>query len=335
MKILIIGGTGLISTAITRYLLERGEDITLYNRGKTSPAIPSGARTITGDRKDYKAFEVHMAEAGPFDCVIDMICYLPEEAESDIRAFKGRVGHFIFCSTVDVYRKPATRLPYVEDEPYGGLNSYGKNKVLCEQAFKEAHERGDFPVTIFRPAHTYGDSGALIHSFGGGTAYLDRLRRGKPIIVHGDGSSLWVSCHVDDVGLAFANAAGNAKTSGKAYHVTGEEWLTWDQYYQKAAEVLAAPVPHLVHIPTDLLSQVVPKRAGSIGDNFQFNNIFDNRAARTDVGFKYTIPYAEGVQRVVGWLDERGRIQNSDDDPFYDRIIAAWERLGAGMAREL
>ncbi|MBV9470148.1 MAG: NAD-dependent epimerase/dehydratase family protein [Abitibacteriaceae bacterium] len=333
MKILIIGGTGLISTAITRYLLERGDDVTLCNRGKAES--PQGAKQITGDRKDFNRFEAQMAEAGTFDCVLDMICYLPEEAHSDIRAFKGRVGHFIFCSTVDVYSKPATRYPYLDNEPHGALNSYGQNKSICEQLFMEAHERGDFPVTTLRPAHTYGDSGALIHSFGWGMAYLDRLRRGKPIIVHGNGQSLWVSAHVNDVGLSFVHAAGNEQAYGKGYHVTGEEWLTWNQYYQKAAEVMGWPEPNLVHIPVPLLCKVAPQLAGSVADNFQFNNIFDNSAAKADLDFRYTVTYADGVRRVVSWSEEHGKIQSSDENLFYDRLLATWQRHGDEMAHEL
>jgi nucleoside-diphosphate-sugar epimerase len=153
--------------------------------------------------------------------------------------------------------------------------------------------------------------------------------------VHGDGSSLWASCHRDDVARAFVNAAGNARAFGRAYHVTGEEWMTWNQYHQKVAEAMSAPPPVLVHIPTDLLDQVAPERAHICAVNFQFNNIFDNTAARTDLDFRYTIPFVAGVRRIVAWLDANGRIPNSDEDPFEDRLIDAWERLGRGMAQEL
>ena len=224
MRILIIGGTGLISTAISRELLARGYDLTLYNRGKTPSRIPAGARYLSGDRNDFAAFEWQMAEAGTFDCVIDMVCFTPDQAESDVRAFRGRTGHFIFCSTVNVYTKPADRYPIREDAARVPIHDdYGTHKVQCEDLFFAAHARGDFPVTIIRPAHTYGEGGIIIHTFGWRTAYLDRIRKGKPIVVHGDGTSLWVACHVDDVGHAFVHAAGNTAAFGRAYHVTGEE----------------------------------------------------------------------------------------------------------------
>jgi len=332
MNILIIGGTGLISTSITRFLLERGDDVTVYNRGQ-SELYPrwGGENVILGDRTHYSQFEAQMAAAGRFDCVIDMVGYLPEDAASAVRAFRGRVGHFIFCSTVDVYHKPATRYPYVEDEPYGGLNPYSSNKVLCEQTLLAAHDPVDFPLTIIRPAYTYGEGRGPIHTFGGKTTYLDRLRKGKPIIVHGDGTSLWVAAHRDDVARAFVNAAGQTQTFGKLYHTTGEEWLTWNSYHETVAAAMGAPTPTLIHIPTDLLAQVAPTRAFIALTNFQYNNIFDNRAARVDLDFAPTISWAEGARRMVNWLDEHGRIENSDDDPFDDQLIAAWQTLGTRM----
>jgi len=337
MKVLIIGGTGLISTAITRYLVERGDDVVIYNRGKQKSDIPENVKRILGDRKDYAAFEAQMAAAGIFDCVIDMIGFVPEETESAVRAFRGRTGQFIFCSTIDVYTKPAERYPITEDAERQPSPSfpYAFHKAECERGLEEAHERGDFPLTIIRPAHTYGEGRGLVHPFAGGNHFFDRIRKGKPIIIHGDGSSLWAASHRDDVGRAFANAAGNEKTYGKTYHVTGEEWMTWDQYHQGIAEAIGAPLPKIVHIPTDLLGKVFPKTAEWLVENFQYNNIFDNTAAHTDLDFRYMITWLEGVRRIVAWLDEHDQIENSDEHPFYDRVIAAWERLGNNMASDL
>jgi nucleoside-diphosphate-sugar epimerase len=327
MKILIIGGTGLISSSITRDLVARGDQVVHYNRGKLDLyPNPPGVTTVHGDRTDYAAFERQMADLGVFDCVMDMVGYQPGDAESAVRAFCGRVGHFIFCSTVDVYRKPASRYPYTEAEGYGGLNSYSRNKVSQEQTLLAAHHPFDFPVTIIRPAYTYGEGRGPLHSLGGSTTYVDRLRKGKPIVVHGDGSSFWVCCHCDDVARAFVAAAGQACTFGKSYHVTGEEWLTWNQYHEQAAEAMGAPKPTLVHIPTDALAQLTPQQAEITVTNLQFNNIFDNRAAASDLGFEYTISWREGVRRMVAWLDEHGKIADSDADPFEDRLIERWQR---------
>ena len=337
MRVLIVGGTGLISTAITRFLMERGDDVTLYNRGIRPLQIPQKPKRIIGDRTDYAAFEAQMAEAGHFDCVIDMVCFLPEDAESAVRAFRARVEQYIFCSTVDVYTKPAKRYPVTDDAERQPASSfpYAVNKAACENILLQAHRRVDFQATFIRPAYTYGEGAGPIHTFGWGTYYLDRVRKGKPIVVHGDGTSFWVACHRDDVAKAFVGAVGNKRAFGKAYHVTGEEWMTWNQYHERVAEAMDAPAAKLVHIPSELLYLVAPKRATWCLENFRFNNIFDNAAARADLGFRYTIPWVEGVRRVVAWLDEHGKIKNSDDFPFYDRIIEAWQELGEGMKRGL
>ncbi len=336
MRILIIGGTGLISSPMTRFLLERGDDVTHYNRGRLDlyPA-PDHVKTIHGDRTDYPAFEQQIADAGRWDCVIDMVGYAPEDAESAARAFRGRTDHFIFCSTVDVYRKPASRYPVTEDEGYGGLNAYSSNKVTCERTLRAAHDRGDFPLTIIRPAYTYGEGRGPVHSLGGSTTYLDRIRKGKPVMVHGDGSAFWTACYRDDVARAFVTAIGQPHTFGKAYHTPGEEWMTWDIYHCRVAEAMGAPNPTLVHIPSDLLAKVAPKQTAVVYENFQFSNIFDTTAARTDLNFRSTLPWVEGVRRMVAWLDEHGRIENSDDHPFEDRLIAAWEKSGDALAAEL
>jgi nucleoside-diphosphate-sugar epimerase len=319
-------------------LVARGDEVTVYNRDRTSATapIPDGVRRIVGDRADRDAFERQMAEAGRFDAVLDMICFTPEDAESTVRAFRGRSNQLIFCSTVDIYAKPASRYPVREEEPgrYTGSFSYAVDKVRCEEILLAAHERGDFPLAIIRPAATYGEGRGMVHSFGRATTYHDRIRKGKPIVVHGDGTAFWVSCHRDDVGHAFAAAAGNARALGKAYHTAGEEWLTWNRYHELVAEAMGAPPPTLVHIPTALLARVTP-RARICEQNFQFNNLFDNAAAHADLGFRQTIPFVEGVRRIVTWLDANGQIEDSDADPHDDRIIAAWERLGPNMAREL
>ena len=336
MNVLIIGGTGLISTGITRQLVARGDDVTLYNRGQREADIPAVTR-IAGDRTDYPAFEAQMAKAGTYDAVIDMICFRPEEAESAIRAFRGRTAQYVFCSTVDVYTKPASAYPITEDAERQPSPSfpYAHNKARCEQLLEQAHAQGYLALTTIRPAWTYGEGGALLHTFGWNTYFLDRLSKGRPVIVHGDGTSFWPACHRDDVVRAFAGALGNERAFGRGYHVTGEEWMTWNAYHRVVAGALGAPPPTLVHIPTDLLGSVAPRRAEWCVENFRYNNLFDNAAARADLGFRYTIPLAAGAQRVIEWHRAHGGFENCDDHPFYDAIIDAWQRLGAGMARDL
>jgi len=338
MKILLIGGTGLISTAITRLLWERGaHEVVLFNRGHTRAHIPAGIKTIVGDRANFAAFEAHFAENGPFDCVIDMCCYLPDEAESVVHAFSEKIGQYIFTSTVDVYTKPATQYPITEAaarKPSPAF-TYADHKAQCEEIFHAAHNNSDFMVTIIRPAYTYGESRGILHSLGGRTTYIDRIRQGKPIIVHNDGQSRWSMCHIDDLAHAFVNAIGNHHTYGRAYHVTGEEHLTWDEYHQQVAAALGAPAPTLVHIPAALLARAVPKLGAWAELNFQYDNVFDNCAAHRDLQFRYTIPWGQGVQRTVAWLDQHDQVEDWASEPAYDRIIAAWEAHGAQMVDAL
>jgi len=331
MKILIIGGTGRISTPVTRLLIDRGDDVTLLNRGRRGSPFTGRVREIRGDRHDEAAFERALSEAGTFDAVIDMIGYRPEEVATSVRALAGRCGQYVFCSTVDVYQRPSAHYPYREGEPLHSLSDYGRNKVLCERVLERAHADGAFALTILRPAHTYDDTGIIHHAMGRGTAMLDRLRRGKPVIVHGDGQSLWVAAHSEDVALGFLGALGNTRAYGRGYHLAGEEWVAWDAYYRIVADALGAPPPELVHIPTELLVRLAPRGAAVCAANFQFPNIFDSTAARTELGYRYTIALRRGFARVVAWLDAHGAIADADSEPAYDAIISAWREMSQAL----
>ncbi len=333
MKVLIIGGTGLISSSIVRRLVARGDDISVLNRGQAWRGIPGGVRRLAVDRHDLGSFEAAVTSGAPWDAVIDMICYHPDEASEAARVMPGRTRQYVMTSTIDVYQKPATRYPYTESEPYGGIGDYAIDKVACERILWEAHERGKLPLTVIRPAATYGDRHLPVHSLGRRTSYLDRLRRGKPIVVHGDGSSFWVSCHADDVASAFEGALGNDRTIGRSYHAAGEEWLTWNQHHAIVAEAIGAPPPTIVHIPTDVLARLAPRRTEVVAQNFQFNNIFDNTAAHTDLGFRYTIPLREGLPGWYRSLEDAGLIEDSDEDRLEDALIDAWTR-GVDLASE-
>jgi nucleoside-diphosphate-sugar epimerase len=328
-------------------LLERGDDVTLYNRGVTPSDTVAGARQIIGDRKQFAAFEQQVHAAGDFDCVMDMVCFEPDEAVSLIHAVAGRTGQLIFCSTVDVYTKPAPCYPICEDAPIRAVQApgaaqpgadsfpYADHKAICERLLLDAEARGDFPLTIIRPAYTYGEGRGLLHSFRGGTAVLDRIRNGLPIVVHGDGQSLWCACHRDDVARAFVAAAVNPAAYGKQYHVTGEEWMTWNQYFAGIAEAMDVSTPELVHIPTDLLKRALPEQAHWCYVNFQYDNIFDNAAARRDLGFQYTISWVEGARRVIAWLDQHDGMASYETDPLTNRVLQSWERAAAVMTDDL
>ncbi|MHB1356827.1 MAG: NAD-dependent epimerase/dehydratase family protein [Anaerolineae bacterium] len=336
MRVLLIGGSGLISTAITRELIALGDDLTLYNRGQRQTAPPVGAKLVTGDRRDQARFTAQMAEAGTFDAVVDMVCFEPSEAASAIRALTGKTGQYIFCSTVDVYTKPALTYPIREDaerKPRATF-PYALHKAECEELFFAAQASKVLPVTIIRPAYTYGEGATPLHTFGWGTFVLQRMLRGQPIIVHGDGRSLWAACHRDDVAHAFVGALGKPNTIGKAYTVAGNEWLTWDRYHEILAQALEAPPPRLVHIPSDLLGRAEPQAAMWCVENFSYDNTFDSSAAQTDLGFAYTVSWREGAKRMLRWLEAQPR-PVEPEPAYYQRILDAWERLGTAFIDEV
>jgi len=335
MDVLVVGGTGLISTGITAQLVERGHDVTLFNRGESerTDAVPDDLRHVEGDRYDYDAFEARMAGES-FDCVVDVLCFDEEDAASAVRAFGGRVEQFVVCSTVDVYRRPAPEMPVVEAAERAPVTDYAAGKIAVEDRLLAAD--GDaFATTVLRPWHTYGEaatgnvSGTLDDA-----PYLDRLRRGLPLVVHGDGTSMWGSCHRDDVARAFANAVGNEAAYGEAYHVTGEA-TTWNQYHERAAAALGAPDPELVHVPTELLVEALPGRTGGLAAHYRYSTVFDDAKARRDLDFETTVDFGAGVERTVAWLDERDRIPDAGTDPEYDRVVEAWRSAGEGFVETL
>jgi nucleoside-diphosphate-sugar epimerase len=327
MNVLIIGGTGLISTPITRMLLEQNYTVTHFNRGNKQDEF-SDVQTVMGDRTDYVTFK-KLLENQKFDCVIDMVCYKPEDAMSAVETFQSNVGHYIFCSTVDVYTKPSPRYPITEDVPRQPSREfmYAYDKARCEEVFSSAYKESNFPVTVIRPAYTYREGVGILHTFGWSTDYLERVRSGKPIITHGDGNSFWVACHADDVARAFVNAVGKTSTIGKSYHVTGEEWLTWNQYHETVAKALGCELPEVIRIPTEVLYKFAPEQSFWAKVNFQFNNIFDNTAARRVLDFRYTVSWLEGAKRMISWLDANGKIDGSSPD-YFEPVIQAWKRLG-------
>lgn len=340
MKLLVIGGTGNISTAITRGLQTQGHDLTLFRRQPDRPAwLRPNVKVLTGDRRDHAAFERQLAGLGPWDCVIDMIAFEPADAESDIRVFGGRTRQFIFCSTVDVYDKTPSRYPVEDDHARLAARpsfAYGWKKAECEARLWAAHARGDFALTVLRPTFTYNETWSPgIHAFGGQTYHLDRLIKGKPIILHGDGSSIWVATHRDDTAGAFLGAIGNERAFGQAYQVTGDEWMTHRHIWRTLARLLAAPEPDFVCIPTDVLGRLAPHEAEWCVENFQYNNIFDNSRAKRELGFRYTITFEEGASRCLDWLRANGRIEDSAAHPFYDRVVDVWRRHTAAMTQEI
>lgn len=330
MRVLVIGGTGLISTHVVLALRALGHEVLCANRRGQAPG--AGVAALAADRTDHVRFEAAVKAVGPFDAVVDMVAYDPADGPSLVRLAEG--CQVVFASTVDVYRKPAPRYyPVRPDDELGAdpAFQYAWNKVEIERTLWQAHHEGRIALTVLRPGQTYGEGSGIVHPFGGPIDCFRRIRQGLPLIVHGDGMSLWSACHASDVGLAFARAVGNAGAAGRAYHVTGDECMTWNQYWQGVAQALGVPCPELVHIPTDVLLRMNPEAAAWVAWNFQFDNIFDNSSAKRDLGFAQRVGWVEGVRRVAQALDERGIAEDSAKYEYYDRAIARWRQATAAL----
>jgi nucleoside-diphosphate-sugar epimerase len=334
MDVLIVGETGIISTGITRRLVAAGYDVTLYNRGRTDVPVPDAVDHVTGDRSDLERFEAEAAALHP-TAVIDMRCFTPAEAESAVRAFPD-VDRYLFCSSTAVYDHPVDDYPITEDAPRKPDGErYGQAKAACERLFERAHRESGFPAVTLRPGHTYGeggDRGGLCYTLGWEeTAFVDRLRRGRPVVVHDAGTSVWASCHRDDVADAFV-AALDRGTPGEAYQLGTEEGYAFDDYLRTAARAIDAPDPELVHVPTDLLADAFPDRTGLLTRDLQYSMVYDARKARRTLGFDPEVGWAEGFRRTVTWLDDRGEIDDAGA-AVDDRVVAAW-RSGREAFRE-
>ena len=320
MDVLFIGGSGLISTSIARQLLERGDRVTLFNRGKSKVRVPAGYEEIRGDRKDYAAFEATFADKR-YDVVIDMVAFHPDDSASAVRAFAGRCDQFVHCSTVCVYSGPPATIPTPETEPYHSIGGYGKNKAACEELLLAAYREQKFPVTIMRPSHSYGEGGDVIRAFGPASTFVTRLREGRPLILPGDGTGLWAACHVDDVARGFLGVLQNPKCIGEAYNITGDEYMTWNTYHEQVAEVVGGTFDP-VYIPTEILTKVAPKYAGGTAEIFAWPSIFDNRKIKRDTNYTgQTISFKEGVARTVAWMEANDRIKPIAPDEYEDKLI--------------
>ncbi len=323
MKILLIGGSGNISPAVADELINMGADVTVFNRGNHK--VP-GTKQIIGDRYDLPQF-IKKVSGHSFDCVIDMICYHPQDAKSLVDAFAGRIKQLIFTSTVNTYIAPAPAYPITEETPIGAdpAFEYAYHKVLCEQLLQKAAADGAFKLTIIRPGATGNDASTPIALLGDGLGLMHRMLCGKPIMVMGDGSSLWAMAHRDDVGKAIAHAALNEKAYGESYTIASEAAMTWEQYYEIAAQALGVPKPVFAYIPWEIIVKLAPDDASWVGLNFRFNNIYSSAKAKRDLGFKQTITWQEMMQRSAAIHKAAGDITADKEHPLYDYIINTYQ----------
>lgn len=330
MKVLFIGGTGIISSACAQLCIERGHELFILTRGQSHKyAAPAGAVLLRGDiRKDQDGVSKMIADH-QFDAVVDWVAFTPEHIEQDIALFTGRTRQFIFISSASAYQKPPAHYRITEDTPLVNPHwQYSRDKIACEERLmREFRERG-FPVTIVRPSLTYGPSNIplVLGSWQHPWTMMDRMLRGLPVIVPGDGTSLWTVTWNGDFAKGLVGLLGREQLAGHAFHITSDETLTWDQIYREAAHAVGVE-PKIVHIASDWIVARRPEFEGTLLGDKAHSVVFDNSKIKRFVpDFVCSMPWAEGVRRSIAWFmaDPARRTVDEAHNRMLDELVQAY-----------
>ena len=330
MKILLIGGTGTISLAVTKLFAQQGHAVFLLNRGSRSAELPDNVTVLQCDINDE--MEVSRVLSGrTFDVVGEFIGFVPAQVARDVRLFRGITKQYIYISSASAYQKPLSDPVITESTPLANPYwQYSRDKIACEEYLMQQYRENGFPVTIVRPSHTYDERSVPlgVHGKGGSWQVLKRMQEGKPVIIHGDGSSLWTITHNSDFAKGYCGLAGNLHAIGQAFHITSDESLTWNQIYQIIADALGVKL-NAVHIPSDFLAAVSDyDLTGSLTGDKANSVIFDNSKLRRAVpGFCATVRADQGIRQTVRHILAHPELQQADPDfdRWCDRVIAAFE----------
>ena len=315
-RVLFIGGTGVISSACSALAAESGIALHILNRGVTTGRrLPPGVTAIRGDINSGE-----FPALGDFDSVVNWVAFTPDQVRRDVELFGGRTGQYVFISSASAYQTPPSRVPVTESTPLRNPYwRYSRDKIACEEALTAAYREDGFPATIVRPSHTYDRT---LVPFDGGWTMLGRMRAGKPVIVHGDGTSLWTLTHHEDFARAFVPLLGHPRTVGDTFQITSGDVLTWDQIAHTLAAALGTTA-RIVHVPSDAIAEADPEwGAGLLGDKAH-SMVFDNSKIRGVVpGWQAVIPFERGAQEIAEWyLGDRAR-QVTDE-----RLDAVMDKL--------
>ena len=332
MKVLFIGGTGNISSACSRLAVENGVELFHVNRGKVKADIPSEVKTIVADIKDMEQLQKALGDQD-FDVVVNFIAFTPDDVKQDIEIFSGRTRQYIFISSASVYQKVGGHPVITESTPlYNPYWDYSRDKIACEDLLNDEHRKNGFPITIVRPSHTYDT--VIPVAIGSWTDYtiIDRMKKGKEVIIHGDGTSLWTVTHSHDFAKAFVGLLGHQQAIGHAFHITSDELLNWNQIYEAVAEAAGADL-NAVHIASDFICDVGDTigwewmRGNLLGDK-AVSTIFDNSKIKRFVpGFDAKITFKAGIKKTVQWFEaEPSRmVIDEGNNSFIDAVLKAYK----------
>lgn len=326
-RVLFIGGSGIISSAVSQHAVTSGVDLVILNRGSiTGRPLPPEARVLNADIRDPDSVNAALGDR-EFDAVVDWVAFTPGHVVSDMELFRGRTGQYVFISSASAYQTPPSRLPVTESTPLrNAFWEYSRNKIACEDLLVQAYRDEGFPATIVRPAHTYDRTSVPFH---GGWTLVERMRRGQEVVVQGDGTSLWTLTHHVDFANGFVPLLGNSRAIGEAVHITSDEFFTWDQIVRILGAAAGAE-PRIVHVPSDSIATVDPNWGAALLGDSAHSMIFDNtKIKRLAPGFVATIPFEQGAREIVEWHDaEPGRRRVDEHlDSVMDRLV---ERFRVG-----
>lgn len=337
MKILFIGGSGIISRAVAQRTLAAGHELWVLNRGRHRPV--DGTRALRADAADPDSLRSAL-RGHAWDVVVDWIVFTPAELRRDLELFRESARQYIFISSATVYQKPPRHYLITEDAPRGNPYwEYARLKIACEEALEAAHRATGFPGVIVRPSLTYGEDQVplVLNSWQQSWTAVDRMRRGTPVIIPGDGNSLWTITHNTDFAEGLVGLFGNPATLGQSFHITSDEVLTWNQIFSQAAEAAGVAAPRFVHIPSDFLISCVPDVEGTLLGDKAVSAVFDNAKLKRFVpGFRAKTPFAEGIRRTIAWFDADPARKQVDAamNARWDRLLAAYDAALAEAKRQ-
>lgn len=326
MKLLFIGGTGTISTACSQRALDLGHELWHLNRGQR-PTELEGVQKITCNIRDPESVRSSTLGEHTWDAVVQFIAFTPDEIERDLELFRGKCGQYVFISSASAYAKPMSHPVVTEStalrNPYW---QYSRNKIACEERLQRAHREEAFPMTIVRPSFTYDAFVPLAVGASHRLTVIERMRAGKPVVVHGDGTSLWVMTHSEDFARGFVPLLGHASAVGEAFHIVSDEVLTWNQICRTVARVVGAPEPTIIHIPSDWLAAYDPDRFEGtlLGDKGE-SVLFDlSKLRRLVPDYWPQVPFHVGVGKALKKMEARGATADPEEDAYFDALIEAY-----------
>jgi nucleoside-diphosphate-sugar epimerase len=320
LRVLFIGGSGVISSACARVAAGSGIDLYVLNRGQSTPRpLPPGVRELRADVRNPASVRDVLKDLD-FDSVVDWVAFTPEHVGTDIDLFRGRTGQYVFISTASAYQTPPSRLPVTESTPLRNpFWRYSRDKIACEDLLVRAYRDEGFPATIVRPSHTYDETKVPLS---GGWTVLARMLAGKPVIVHGDGTSLWTLTHHDDFARGFVPLLGHPRALGEAFHIPSDDFLTWDQIAHALASALGVTA-RITHVASDAIAAADPEwGAGLLGDKAH-SMVFDNSKLRSLVpGWHAVIPFERGAREIVSWHrgDPARQVVDEHMDALMDKL---------------